>query len=182
MKRKERLAQFHSFYQRNYKTAMNYMLCKTGDFLNAEDLLEKAFSKVYKGLMKAKRTEEDGMQQYLYSALRGVLASYNKREAKKKQSAVSFGGIAVGKLLEKEFNLNREIIEEKMIHHDILAYVSKKPKPIRRAFTYHVYYNLSLAEIANELNLSEEEIEKNLSSLLAEINDRFLAEYEEEMI
>ncbi|MBQ7096111.1 MAG: sigma-70 family RNA polymerase sigma factor [Clostridia bacterium] len=182
MKRKERLAQFHSFYQNNYKTAMNYVLCKTGDFLNGEELLERAFSKVYRSFMKAKILEEEGMQQCLYSALREVLASYNKKEPKPKKSAVSSGAISVAKLLEKELNLSREIAEQKMILHDILAYVSKKPKAIRRAFTYHVYYNLSLVDIANELNLTEEEIEKNLSSLLAEINDHFLAEYEEAMI
>lgn len=182
MKRKERLAKFHSFYQNNYKIAMNYILCKTGDFLNAEDLMERVFSKVYKTFMQAKKLEEEGMLQRLYSALREVIASYNKKERKNKKAAVAFSGISVGTLLEKEFNLSRQIAEQKMILHDILAYVSKKPKAARRAFTYRVYFNLSLADIAKELNLAEEEIENNLASLLAEINERFLAEYEEEMI
>lgn len=180
MKRKERIAEFHSFYQKNYNTAMNDILCKTGDFLNAEELLEKAFIKVYKYFVREKVIQEDKAQKCLISALKATIAEYDKKHSRVKTSSGFSSNIPLADLLDSEFDLSLQIAEKKGIIQDILAFVSNKPRAIRRAFTYYIYFDFSLQEIAEELKLPKEEIENDLSSLLAEIKELILAEYEKE--
>ena len=182
MKRKERLKAFENFYFQTYKSTMQFLIEKTGDFLNLEDLAAKTYNHVYRFFMKTKAPHAEGAYGCLHKSINIVLDQYLKRNQKNKQGKRSaVGKYAISDLLDYEYILDEATIEKQMLRQEILSYISKKPIEQRRLFSYIFYFVKTIQEAASVLRLQKERAEEQVALFLEELNDQILIDYEQEV-
>ncbi len=178
MDRSERKKRFDDFYQKTYQASMVRVLTKTGDFLNAEDLLAEAYYSVYRLFMKDKKGEMKSPERCLAESLKKVLSAYGAKHRKEWSVECSEESRSLRELLSVELELDAEEISRRMLSEDILEFVSSRPLLLRRAFVLYLYFSCSLEEIAAELKCSVSEAEQYLCMILGQIKDEFLEPYE----
>ena len=178
MKRAQFKSWFDTFYNRTYSGAMAYCMAKTGDFLNAEDLLADAYYAFYKQASKA-REEIKEPDRYFFKVLKNRISKYWKKHQKELRfTDMEEDGLQYEELLQTELDLTPELAMKQMLLQDILEYVSKLPAPMRRSFTLHFYLGKTIEETAAELEVSIPAARNYIYRTLKQIRENFLEEYE----
>ena len=178
MKRIDLETSFNSFYNQTYKSAMQYCLMKTGDFINSEDLLSDAYYAIYKRISKEDAGEIEDLNRYLFTVLKNGISKYWKKHRRDLLMTVSSDDEDnYEALLETDFNLTEETAEREMLLQDILEFVSKQPAPMRRAFTMHFYLDKSIEECAKELDAPVTTVRNHIYRLLHKVQDHFMDSY-----
>ncbi len=176
MKRTELEQLFNQFYKESYHGALYYCMAKTGDFINAEDILADAYFALYKRMGKP---GIENLNQYFYAVLKNEIAKYWKKHSKELALPLDADdGQDYERLLETEFDLTEETAMRNMLVQDILEYISKQPAVMRRAFVIHFYFEKTLAETAAELSVSVPNVRNYIYRLLNKIKNEFLEDYQ----
>ncbi len=178
MKRKELKFHFESFYNDTYSALAVDCLKQTGDFLNIEDLLAKIYYAVYIDFKKYAKYEPLMAQNSLKKATKEQLALYWKKHRKELQTPKlpQMKG-TLEQMLETEFDLTEESVEDEMLTQDILEYVSGLPALLRRSFVLYFYFEETPESISTELNLPAETVKSYLLLVLKKIKKNILDEY-----
>lgn len=178
MKRAQFKSWFDTFYNRTYSGALAYCMAKTGDFMNAEDLLADAYYAFYKQAAKSKGEIKEP-DHYFFKILKNRISKYWKKHRKDLHfSEIEEHGIQYEDLLQTELDITPEMAMKRMLLQDILEYVSKLPAPMRRAFTMHFYLGKTIEETAAELSVSLPAARNYIYRTLNQIRENFLEEYE----
>lgn len=178
MKREQFKSWFDTFYNKTYSGAMAYCLAKTGDFMNAEDLLADAYYAFYKQAAKVKGEIKEP-DRYFFKVLKNRISKYWKKHQKELRfTELEDNVIPYEDLLQTELDLTPEMAMKQMLLQDILEYVSKLPAPMRRAFAMHFYLGKTIEETAAELKVSVPSARNYIYRTLKKIRENFLEEYE----
>ncbi len=176
MKKNELISKFNAFYKETYPSAMRYCMVKTGDFVNSEDLLADTYYAIYKSFLKDKNGELRSPEDYLFKVLKNRIAQYWKKQ--RITEPLPEAGDEYEALLQTELNLTEEQAMKQMLLQDILEFVSEQPPLMRRAFTMHFYFDMSIEETANELEVSVAAARNYIYRLLCKVKENYLEKYE----
>ena len=180
MKKSIRLKAFESFYHKTYKQTLNYFLERTGDFVNAEEILERIYSEVYHYYLKSKVPVNDQAEACLQKHTKRLIKRNLKMRKKDKIVALPQKENAVASALEHEYALDEVIVEKKMLRQEILSLVSQKDVLNRRLFAYVFFFGKTIDDAADSLRISTDVAKKHLYELILDI-ERLCADFEQDV-
>ncbi len=140
-------------YETNYSRYLSYARLLTPNLMNAEDLVQQAFSNTVKQIQKGNKINLDTMAGYIKSTIRNLSIKTHRKES-----------------VQPKFY----IVDENEKSPDVLHLLSSDKKllmesitkliPSQRTITIMYYFDcLKVEEIADELGLSQSAIKTNLA-------------------
>ncbi|WP_143774256.1 RNA polymerase sigma factor [Niastella vici] len=160
---------FRLLYERYWDALYVKALHRTGNDADAQDVVQEVFISLWRN--KKNIQSKDSLSAYLFTALKYCIIKRVYRQAQK--------GIVVPlsvEDLEKTDLTAEELLHYKELQSAIAAEVAGLPERMREVYRLSRTENLSIKEIAQRLNLSEQTVKNTLSSTLKRLREK-LARY-----
>lgn len=166
--------EFEKIYDETYDSTLRYMISKCESLTDVNDVIQETYLEIYKILKKNNRQVENWA-----AFARGVAGNKLKKHytSKEKNFALSLDkeideGIEYGDVLPDEFNLE-EVSENLGLCRRIWEYVKSKDVMKAKVFCLKFAFGMSIAEMAEELGISESAVKNYLYRTLGEIRGKF---------
>ncbi len=160
---------FEIVYNRYWEPLYKKALRRLGNSADAQDVVQEVFVSLWRNRDTVK--VESTLAPYLFTALKYCIISQVYRKAKK--------GITVPLALEELVQLEvttEELLEFKELQQIINTEVAALPERMREIYRLSRIEHLQIAEIAMQLNISEQTVKNTLSTALKRLREK-LAHY-----
>jgi len=143
---------FNKYSQRLYNFSLKYLKEDEG----AEDVVQEVFLYIWEKRMALK--PDESFNGYLFTIAHNIIRKHFNKKLKEN----AFKDSLIYELLKQDNDLDR-IIDYKFLLENVESIIESLPERRKAIFIKRKYYSLSLKEIAKELSISPETVEKQLS-------------------
>ena len=172
--------EFEKIYDDTYDSTLKFLISRCENLSDINDLIQETYFEFYKILRKDDRQIDN------YSPfIRGIAGNKLKKHytSKARNFTLSLDkevdeGVEYGQLLADEFDLEG-ISENQQLCRRIWEYVKSKDMMKAKVFCLKFSFGMSIAEMAEELEISESAVKNYLYRTLGEIRVKFGKEVEE---
>lgn len=165
------LKQFNSIYEKTYNQVLKYIVCKCSNMEDVNDIIQETYIEVYNAIIKNKKIED--FEKYIIGIAKNKVNKYYTLLYRLQNIS-----IFTNKDYEKELldNLKSDIdIEQIIIKADdiekIWDYLKTKKIVIQKVFYLYYELDLTIKEIAKELNIGESYTKNCLYRTLKELQE-----------
>lgn len=164
------LKQFNRIYDETYNQVLKYIVCKCSDMEDVNDIIQETYLEFYKSLIKNKNIES--YKKYVIGIAKNkikkhytllyrfqTLSLFSKKE-----------DIELVETLKSEIDIEKIIIKSNDIER-IWNYLKSKKIIIQKIFYLYYELDLTIKEIANELNIGESYTKNCLYRTLKELQE-----------
>ncbi|ATL46611.1 RNA polymerase subunit sigma-24 [Chitinophaga caeni] len=150
-------AAFELLYDKYWKT-LYIKACQRVDQDEAKDIIQEVMISFWNRRHKVEIKEEGDIAKYLYTAVKYRVISHYAFQAKEIKK-IDYLEVLSGEL-------NHETVETKELKASIEAAISRLPTRMQQVFRMSREEDLSIADIAKQLNLSEQTVKNQLTEAL----------------
>ena len=161
----------NQIYENTYPIVSKIVVINCKNIEDVKDILQDIYFDVYKQILKGKEitieyvlgiTNNKIKDYYRFSYKQKFISLFSKNE----------DDIEYIEMIPDDFNLERNI-QLKYETNEIWKYLTKKPVIISKVIYLYFYLELSIKEIASELNISESNVKNYLYRTLKELRKEF---------
>lgn len=154
---------YKQLYNVYYKDMLVYCMNLTHNVPQAKDIVQNTFIKIWTKRKSISITTS--FKNYLYRAVFNNFSNHYKRKIKEKVMFLKLKNESLNTILETNDNLKKEKL--KLIKDSI----EKLPPRCKQVFLMHKMRGYRYKEIAEELDISEKAVEKNISRAIRRIKE-----------
>ena len=158
-------ASFRLLYDRYWEALYNKALNKLGNDADAQDTVQEIFISLWRNRQSIQI--EDSIAPYLFTALKYCIIKRLYREAKKKTSHLT---TTIEAFAKTELTTD-ELIQYKELSSIIASETALLPERMREIYRLSRVEYLTILEIAQQLNLSEQTVKNTLSTALKRLRE-----------
>lgn len=161
MTSQETFNKFNTLYDLTYPKVLKYVICHCNNISDVEDLLQNIYYEVFK------KTKKINHESYVLGIAKNKVNEFYRKKYKTQQ--ISFNEEL--ELIESEIDVSKDI----QLHLDveeIWNFLKSKPVIISKIFYLYFYLDLTIQEIADELNLNQSNVKNHLYRTLKELRKR----------
>ncbi len=165
------LKKFNYIYDKTYDNVLRFVICKCSNIDDVNDIIQEIYIEVYKKLLK--NDDINNIESYIIGIAKNKIKKHYNLLYKFKTISIFSSKDENLKVIDNipdDVNIENIILEKDDIE-EIWKYLRNKKIDIQKIF--YLYYNLDLTikEIAHELNLSESYIKNGLYRTLKELKE-----------
>lgn len=165
---------FETIYNNTYKDILSYIIIKTNNINDVNDILQDTYVAFYKILKKGILIND--VKSYLIGIVNKKISRYYKLNYRFKiKSLFEKEELSIYDKLESNINLENEIISSIQIE-DIWKFLKKKKDIITKIFYLYYYLGFSIKDIAFNLKITESTVKNYLYRTLNELKLTFRKE------
>ncbi len=163
----ETLKRFNTLYDETYNDVLKYIVCKCSNIDDTLDIIQNVYIEVYKKISKG----EEITKSYLLGITKNKIRDYYR--FRYKQKVISFFSekedIDYINAIPSDIDIEKSVIT-KYDTERVWNYLRKKKVIISKIFYLYFKLELTIKEIANELEISESNVKYYLYKTLKELN------------
>ena len=156
---------FRRVYEATYEDMLRYTVIKTRRAADIEDILQNAYSRFFSRITRRGHGDIDDPKAYLMSILQKELSGFYRFKIIKAEKEQ--------RMTDGMTELSVEDIEDSAINAEMLGKVwdeiASAPAESYKAFVLYYYLDMTVADIARELNLSESAVKSRIHRLRASV-------------
>ena len=165
------LKQFNRIYEETYNQVLKYIVCKCSDMEDVNDIIQETYIEVYKAIVKKKKIEN--YEKYIIGIAKNKVNKYYTFVYRLQNISIFTNKKDDKELLD---NIKSDIdIEEIIIKindtEKIWKYLKTKKIVIQKVFYLYYELDLTIKEIAKELNIGESYTKNCLYRTLKELQE-----------
>lgn len=176
---KEKQKQFEIIYKDTYEDIIKYIVCHSSNIGDVNDILQETYLEFYR-ILERKNVREEKIGAFLKGIAKNKLKKHYGRFYKIRTYSLFFKNEQEIEWIETvkddfdtlDFVINKELSKK------VWEYIKKKKPLITKVFFLYYGLDLTIKEIANELNLSESKVKNILYRTLKELKETFGKENE----
>lgn len=173
------LNDFEEIYNQSYKNVLRYIIQKSPNIEDINDLVQETYLALFEYLHKKKSVELDDCQAYLITIAKNKLSKHFGLLYKIKQQVVIDveyeADCEMIEEIDSKINIEKEIIM-KLDADKVWKYIKKKDVKVAKIFFLYFHEELKLKEISIFLEMNESNVKNILYRTLKEIRDFFAKE------
>lgn len=176
---KEKQKQFEIIYKGTYEDILKYIVCHSSNIADVNDILQETYLEFYR-ILERKNVSEEKIGAFLKGIAKNKIKKHYGRFYKIRTYSLFFKNeqeIEWIETVEDDFDTLNFVIN-KELSKQVWEYIKKKKPLITKVFFLYYGLDLTIKEIANELNLSESKVKNILYRTLKELRDTFGKENE----
>ena len=151
---------FQNIYQLTYPKVSKYVVSKCRNIEDVKDILQNIYIDMYKKIDSIDFIENDA---YLYSLAKNKVNQYYRFKFKHKDQIVP-----IEEEIKDDIDISRDMTIKASVE-EVWNFIKRKPVIISKIFYFYFYLELSIKEIANELQLSESNVKNYLYRTIKQI-------------
>ncbi|MBO5349741.1 MAG: sigma-70 family RNA polymerase sigma factor [Clostridia bacterium] len=165
------LKQFNSIYEKTYNQVLKYIVCKCSNMEDVNDIIQETYIEVYNAIVKKKKIED--FEKYIIGIAKNKVNKYYTLLYRLQNISIFTNKNDEIELLD---NIKSDIdVEQIIIKADdiekIWDYLKTKKIIIQKVFYLYYELDLTIKEIANELNIGESYTKNCLYRTLKELQE-----------
>ncbi|MBE5820875.1 MAG: sigma-70 family RNA polymerase sigma factor [Clostridiales bacterium] len=165
------LKQFNSIYEKTYNQVLKYIVCKCSNMEDVNDIIQETYIEVYNAIVKKKKIED--FEKYIIGIAKNKVNKYYTLLYRLQNISIFPTKNDEIELLD---NIKSDIdVEQIIIKADdiekIWDYLKTKKIIIQKVFYLYYELDLTIKEIANELNIGESYTKNCLYRTLKELQE-----------
>lgn len=172
MTSQETLQKFNEIYASTYPKILKYVICHCNNISDVEDILQNIY---YEVLRKIKKINNDA---YVLGIAKNMVKEYYRFKYKSKAISLykkTANQDEIIDFIEDDLDIERELQLQCNIE-EVWLFLKNKPVVISKIFYLYFYLELTINEIAIELNLSESNVKNYLYRTLKQLRHQFESE------
>ena len=154
---------FQNIYQLTYPKVSRYVVSKCRNIEDVKDILQNIYIDMYKKIDSIDFIENEA---YLYSLMKNKVNQYYRFKFKHKDETVP-----LEEDIQDDIDISRDMVVMASVE-EVWNFIKKKPAIISKVFYFYFYLELSIKEIANELNITESNVKNYLYRTIKEIKSQ----------
>lgn len=158
---------FRHLYERYWELLYKKAFHRLGNSADAQDIVQEVFITLWRN--REHIEVQDTLSHYLFTALRYAIIKLIYRQAKK---GILFP-LSAEELPQTEIS-TEELLQYKELEDLISREVTALPERMQEVYRLSREQNLSIAEIASRLNLSEQTVKNTLSLAMKRLRERLV--------
>ena len=151
---------FQNIYQLTYPKVSKYVVSKCRNIEDVKDILQNIYFDMYKKIDTIDFIENEA---YLYSLAKNKVNQYYRFKFKHKDKTVP-----MEEDIQDDIDISRDMVVMASVE-DVWNFIKKKPVIISKIFYLYFYLELSIKEIANELDITESNVKNHLYRTIKQI-------------
>jgi len=165
------LKQFNKIYDKTYNRVLKYVVCRCSDMEDVNDIIQETYMDVYKAIIKNK--EIDDIDKYVIGITKNKIRKHYSLLYKIKTISILKNNLDDKYLLDVvKSDIDIEKIVIKNIDIEVIwNYLKSKKMIIQRIFYLYYELDLTIKEIAKELEVSESYTKNCLYRTLKELQE-----------
>lgn len=175
------LDDFEKIYNQSYKNTFKYILQKSPNIEDINDLVQETYLSLYEYLQKKKIIELENYQAYLMTIAKKQLSKHYGLIYKIKQNfvidTVDEPDCEVVEEIDSKINIEKEIIM-RLDAEKVWEYIKKKNVKVAKIFYLYFHEDYKIKEIAVFLEINESNVKNILYRNLKEVRNLFVKEGE----
>jgi RNA polymerase sigma-70 factor (ECF subfamily) len=150
-------AQFEQIFQTHYEAIRNYIYYKSGDILEAEDIAQESFLKIWE---KRETIIPDSMRSLLYTIAGNIFLNRRQHRRVELKFALQHGR-------DESYSSPEYALEMKEFNEKLQNALSELTEKNRTVFLMHRIDRMTYQDIAKSLNISVKAVEKRMNKALS---------------
>jgi len=163
---------FENVYKTTYDDLLKYIIFKCNNLEDVNDILQDTYIELYKTMDKV---EISDYKLYTYGIAKNKLKKYYRLKDRIKNVFLSGFDKEITETVSDNFNLEEHVLK-KITKEKIWDYLETKNNQISKIFYLYYAEDITIKEIAKELNLNESTVKNHLYRTLKELNYLFRKE------
>lgn len=162
---------FEQIYKESYPAISRYVVCHCKNIEDVKDILQEIYLHVYQHILKGKEVNKE----YVFGIAKNKVKDYYRFSYKYKIISIftkHHDELEIIDTIPDDYDLEREAIL-KCTNEEIWNYLIKKPIIISKIFYLYYFLELSINEIATELDLTESNVKNYIYRTLKELRKEF---------
>ncbi len=177
MRKKQAEKFFKQIYDATFDDAVTYIYGKTGDLDIVNTVLFYTYNELYLFLKKQRIYIDEITSDFFYECLNDMIAEFCEEKTPEFREINPSDQQHLDKLLDVEFDLNDEVVNERMIVKKVHSYLMQKNVLERKIFLLYFFKGFDVRRISGLLGVNPDKVYGCLCTLLKEIKSNFLANY-----
>lgn len=165
------LKQFNSIYEKTYNQVLKYIVCKCSNMEDVNDIIQETYIEVYNSIVKKKKIED--FEKYIIGIAKNKVNKYYTLLYRLQNISIFTNKNDEIELLDSiksDIDVEQIIIKADDIEK-IWDYLKTKKIVIQKVFYLYYELDLTIKEIANELNIGESYTKNCLYRTLKELQE-----------
>lgn len=166
----ETLKNFDEIYAKTYANILKYVICNCSNIEDVKDIVQNIYLELLKVLHK--KTTYNNLNAYIMGIAKNKVKEYYRFNYKNKIISL-FSKKEDLELLDtipNNIDLQKDLIQKEDLKF-IWSYLKNKKVIIAKIFYLYYYSNISIKEIAKELNINESNVKHYLYRTLKELKN-----------
>ena len=166
----ETLKKFDEIYAKTYANILKYVICNCSNIEDVKDIVQNIYLELLKVLHK--KTTYNNLNAYIMGIAKNKVKEYYRFNYKNKIISL-FSKKEDLELLDtipNNIDLQKDLIQKEDLKF-IWSYLKNKKVIIAKIFYLYYYSNISIKEIAKELNINESNVKHYLYRTLKELKN-----------
>ena len=151
---------FQNIYHLTYPKISRYVVSKCRNIEDVKDILQNIYMDVYKKMDKIDFIENEA---YLHTLTKNKVNQYYRFKFKHKDQIVS-----IEDEIKDDIDISRDMVIKASVE-EVWNFIKRKPVIISKIFYFYFYLELTIREIASELQLNESTVKNYLYRTIKEI-------------
>ena len=151
---------FQNIYHLTYPKISRYVVSKCRNIEDVKDILQNIYIDVYKKIDKIDFIENEA---YLYTLTKNKVNQYYRFKFKHKDQSVP-----IEDEIKDDIDISRDMVIKASVE-EVWNFIKRKPVIISKIFYFYFYLELTIREIASELQLNESTVKNYLYRTIKEI-------------
>ncbi|MBQ9071692.1 MAG: sigma-70 family RNA polymerase sigma factor [Bacilli bacterium] len=158
---------FDKIYNETYQNVLKYVICECSNIEDVKDIMQNIYINLYKKITD--NTNINNINSYVMGIAKNKVKDYYRFKYKNKLISLFSKEINILDKIPSEEDIEKEIIKSENIDL-IWDYLKNKKVVISKIFYLYYYLDLSIKDIAKELNITESNVKHYLYRTLKELN------------
>jgi len=168
--------EFESLYDRNKSMSYNYIAKKCFAIDDVDDIFQNTWIEIYTALTKRNDPPADPAAFVMLITKRQLTKYYSFIRRVREKISMSFGSSEeYDEHLIDNFTIEDSIVDAQLLD-DIWTMINKKPLATQKVLFLYYRRDLTIPEIAEELEMSESTVKMHIYKTLSEIKRRYVKE------
>ncbi len=166
----ETLKTFDKIYNETYDNILKYVICNCANIEDVKDIVQNIYLELLKGLNK--KITYNNINAYVMGIAKNKIKEYYRFNYKAKIISIfsKKEDIELLETIKDDIDIQKELITKEDLKF-IWDYLKNKKVIISKIFYLYYYLNMSIKEIAQELNISESNVKHYLYRTLKELKN-----------
>lgn len=166
----ETLKTFDKIYNETYDNILKYVICNCSNIEDVKDIVQNIYLELLKGLNK--KITYNNINAYVMGIAKNKIKEYYRFNYKAKIISIfsKKEDIELLETIKDDIDIQKELITKEDLKF-IWDYLKNKKVIISKIFYLYYYLNMSIKEIAQELNISESNVKHYLYRTLKELKN-----------
>ncbi len=166
----ETLKTFDKIYDETYDNILKYVICNCSNIEDVKDIVQNIYLELLKGLNK--KITYNNINAYVMGIAKNKIKEYYRFNYKAKIISIfsKKDDIELLETIKDDIDIQKDLITKEDLKF-IWDYLKNKKVIISKIFYLYYYLNMSIKEIAQELNISESNVKHYLYRTLKELKN-----------